>query len=190
MRNCRSEAFSFDLPSPFREGFFYYWYIKMECLNKLALSMTEYETDAGRIQHFFKVHAFSKLIGEMERLDAETLLTLEVAAYVHDIGIPPALEKYGSDNGSYQEELGPAIAEKLLKRLDYDEKTIRRVSYLVGHHHTYSNIDGMDYQILVEADFLVNLHENHCTKERILHVYETIFRTEAGKKLCREMFQL
>ena len=34
---------------------------------------------------------------------------------------------------------------------------IRRVEYLVGHHHTYKDIDGLDYQILVEADFLVNI---------------------------------
>mgnify|MGYP000340972515 FL=1 len=32
-----------------------------------------------------------------------------------------------------------------------------RVAYLIGHHHTYDKIEGMDYQILVEADFLVNI---------------------------------
>ncbi len=34
-----------------------------------------------------------------------------------------------------------------------------RVQYLIAHHHTYGNIDEMDYQILVEADFLVNIME-------------------------------
>ena len=62
-------------------------------------------------------------------------------------------EKYNSSNGKYQEELGPAEAIKLLNRLNYDEALIERVAYLVGHHHTYSEIDGLDYQILVEAEF-------------------------------------
>lgn len=161
-----------------------------ELLNRLALAMTEYEDSTARIQHFFKVHAFSKLIGELEGLNAETLFTLETAAYVHDIGIPPALEKYGSDSGPYQEELGPALAEKMLKELGFEETTIQRVSYLVGHHHTYGRIDGMDYQILVEADFLVNLFENAVERSAVERAYQRIFRTETGKKLCREMFAL
>lgn len=44
--------------------------------------------------------------------------------------------------------------------LCFSPKVTERVSYLVGHHHTYDHIDGMDYQILVEADFLVNFNEN------------------------------
>ena len=45
-----------------------------------------------------------------------------------------------------------------LSKLGYDKKIIERVSYLVAHHHTYNEIDDVDYQILVEADFLVNIH--------------------------------
>ncbi len=32
-----------------------------------------------------------------------------------------------------------------------------RVQYLIAHHHTYDNIDGIDYQILVELIFLLIL---------------------------------
>ena len=65
---------------------------------------------------------------------------------------------------------------------------IRRVKYLIAHHHTYDNIDGIDYQILVEADFLVNFLEDNVPKENIRKVYETIFKTETGKQMCEEMF--
>ena len=54
---------------------------------------------------------------------------------------------------------GPPEAEKLLASQGWPETVIQRVSYLVGHHHTYTDIDGTDYQLLVEADFLVNLFE-------------------------------
>ena len=47
----------------------------------------------------------------------------------------------------------------------------------------------MDHQILIEADFLVNLFENNRPAETIRSAYERIFRTETGKLLCRRMFQ-
>lgn len=158
-------------------------------LEKLFLEMIAYYSgDPKRIQHFTKVHSYAKLIGELSGMRGEELLTLEAAAYVHDIGIKVAEEKYGSSNGRLQEQEGPAVAEEMLGRLHFDEKIIRRVSYLVGHHHTYDQIDGLDYQILVEADFLVNLYEDGVTKEAVMHAYNKIFRTEHGKRICAEMF--
>lgn len=45
-----------------------------EKLRKLMLAMIAYNNgDAKRIQHFIKVHALAKLIGEEEKLDAKTL---------------------------------------------------------------------------------------------------------------------
>ena len=147
-----------------------------------------YRDDPARIQHFVKVHSFAKLIGEEEHLDEKLLYILEAAAYVHDIGIRPAEAKFGRCDGKLQEQEGPAVAEDMLGRMHFDEKIIRRVSYLVGHHHTYDQIDGLDYQILVEADFLVNLYEDGVTKEAVMHAYNKIFRTEHGKRICAEMF--
>lgn len=112
----------------------------------------------------------------------------EVAALVHDIGIHRAEALYGSSAGKYQEELGPAEAEALLYALNASSALTARVSYLVGHHHTYTNIDGLDYQILVEADFLVNLYEDQIPAAAKKHAYTSIFRTETGKRLCRELY--
>ncbi len=159
--------------------------------NRLLEEMFRYEAGVpGRLQHLLKVHAFSKLIGEEEGLDEETLATLEAASIVHDIGIRPSMEKYGSGAGPLQEKEGAPAAYEMLTRLGYGEKRAERVSYLVGHHHTYSDIDGPDYQILVEADFLVNLYENGDGKEEALSVRERIFRTETGKRILNDMFEL
>lgn len=108
-------------------------------------------------EHMLKVYGYAKAIGEEEGLDPVTQCSLEIAAVVHDIGIPFALEKYGSDAGPYQEELGPAAARSLLTKLNCDEAIIHRVCYLVGHHHTVTNVNGIDHRILLEADFLVNV---------------------------------
>lgn len=150
--------------------------------------ITYYANDPKRIQHFVKVHSFARLIGHMEQLPDEQLVILEAAAYVHDIGIKQAEQIYGNCNGKYQEELGPQLAENMLKECGFEAEQIKRVSYLVGHHHTYTNIDGIDYQILVEADFLVNLYEDASPMEAVRHAYKNIFKTEAGKKICRTMF--
>jgi hypothetical protein len=162
-----------------------------ERLNRLYREMIGYFAgDPMRIQHFIKVHSLSRLIGCMEALPDDQLLILEAAAYVHDIGIKPAEAQYGTSSGKLQEELGPAQAEILLTKCGFSEPEIRRICYLVGHHHTYTNIDSMDYQILVEADFLVNLYEEENDMASIQTAYQTIFRTASGKEICREMFGL
>lgn len=160
-------------------------------VDELIGKTTEYfRGDGKRIQHFMKVYAYSAMIGRQERIDAQTQSILEAAAVVHDVGIKPAEMKYGYNNGKLQEELGPAEAEILLTEAGYTDAQIRRITYLVGHHHTYTSIDGIDYQILVEADFLVNLQEEHSPEKAIRGAYEKIFQTESGKKLCRDIFGL
>ena len=158
-------------------------------LQAVTAAMIAYDAgDPMRIHHFLKVHAFARLIGLSEGLSADLQEITEVAALVHDIGIHRAEALYGSSAGKYQEELGPAEAEALLRTLNAPSALTARVSYLVGHHHSYTNIDGLDYQILVEADFLVNLYEKDEGVEAQRAAYEKIFRTETGRRLCQEHF--
>ena len=161
----------------------------MNRLDQLTLlTMDFFRGDARRIQHLTKVHAYAALIGRMEGLDEATQAIVEASAIVHDVGIRPAEERYGSCGGKLQEELGPAEARTLLTAAGYTPEETERVAWLVGHHHTYDPIDGMDHQILVEADFLVNLHEDGSSPEAIRRTLDTIFRTEAGKRLLKTMF--
>ena len=158
-------------------------------INKLHLAMIElYRGDSKRIQHFCKVHSYAKLIAETENVDKKCLFTIEAAALTHDIGIHFCEEKYGNCSGKLQEKEGPAIAEKLLRKLGFEQEVSDRVQYLIAHHHTYNNIDEIDYQILVEADFLVNIMESDLSKEATLKAYHTIFKTTCGKTICKEMF--
>ena len=149
-------------------------------LNQLHLAMLGlYKGDAKRIQHFCKVHSYAKLIAECEKVDKETLFILEAAAL-----------KYGECGGKLQEKEGPAIAARLFEKLGFENQVSERVQYLIAHHHTYHNIDGLDYQILVEADFLVNLFEDNLSKEAAVNAYQNIFKTATGKQICKEMFAL
>lgn len=152
--------------------------------------MVEYDRgDAMRIQHFIKVHDFAATIGRLETLDDETLFILESAAITHDIGIHKSEEKYGSSNGKYQEIEGPTEAQQLLQKIGgYTNEQIDRICWLVGHHHTYTDVDGLDYQILIEADFLVNIYEDNISKDAQESIRKNIFKTETGKLLPDNMF--
>lgn len=147
-----------------------------------------YAKDVKRINHFLKVYGFAKMIGELEGLDSGTQQVLEIAALVHDIGIKNSERKYGSSAGSYQQTEGPPAARALLEQLGVPASFTDRVCYLVAHHHTYENIDGVDYQILVEADFLVNCFEENMPPDAIDAVRNKIFRTETGIRLMKNLY--
>ena len=158
-------------------------------LDMLYLKTLAYFGDApGSIQHFAKVHSFAALIGRQEGLTDKEQFTLEAAAFVHDVGIPPAIKKYGSGSGKYQELEGAPVAAEMLSSLAFPPEVTERVAYLVGHHHTYTDIDGADYQVLVEADFLVNFYEGNTPAENIVSTGRNIFKTKTGIKMLSEMF--
>ena len=76
--------------------------------------------------------------------------------------------------------LRPAEARKLLSDIGCDAELIERVCVLVGRHHTYTDVDGLDCRILLEADYLVNAAFNHHSQKAILAAKESFFRTETG----------
>lgn len=154
----------------------------------IAAMIEYYKGDVARINHFLKVYAFAKSTGEREGLDPVQQEILEVAAVTHDIGIKPSEQKYNSTAGKYQELEGPPVARELLTGLGYAPELIERVCYLIGRHHTYHGIDGLDYQILVEADFLVNLHEDESGLNEVESVREKIFRTKTGLEFLDYVF--
>lgn len=162
-----------------------------EIIDHLHQEMQQFDGGKpSRIQHLTKVHSFAAQIGRKEGLDPETQFTLEITAVLHDIGIKPSKEKYGYCDGKTQEELGPPIAEAMLRPLHVPDHIIQRVCYLIANHHTYDNVVGLDYRILLEADFLVNLYENDLPKDSVISALENIFKTETGRTLCKNMFAI
>lgn len=161
----------------------------MTLLDRLAMEMIAYDKgDPKRIHHFLKVHDFARLIGVAEGLEEKTLFRLEAAAYVHDIGIHEGERRFGRNDGKIQEDLGPAEAEAMLERLGFEAEDIHRISWLVGHHHSYGSIDGPDAQILAEADMLVNQYEDGADWKRNEALYHRLYKTETGKRLFEALY--
>ena len=144
--------------------------------------------DVKRINHALKVHSFASLIGKESCSDEREKRIISIAALLHDIGIKEAERKYQSSSGKYQEQEGPPIAREILKSYALEEDIVDRVCFIIGNHHSYAKIDGTDFQILVEADFLVNIFEDDMSRKSILNVKEKIFRTDSGIRLLDEMY--
>lgn len=142
------------------------------------------------IDHFVRVWTYAKTIAELEEIDSETQFILEAAAITHDIACPRCREKYGNTNGKYQEEEGVPLVRAFLSDSGMSVPQIDRVAFLVGHHHTYTAIDGIDWQILIEADYIANAAENGYSREEIKGSIQKIMKTESGIRLIRSVFCL
>lgn len=154
----------------------------------LRAMCTFFGKDIKRVNHLLKVYAFAQMIGKAQGLDDHTQQIVEAVAAVHDIGIKESERKYGSSAGKYQEQEGPQLAKELLASLQCNPQVIQRVCYLVARHHTYDGVDGMDYRILLEADFLVNAFEDGLSERALYQAKRKIFRTDAGKALLKDLY--
>lgn len=146
--------------------------------------------DKRRINHALKVYGFAQAIASFEALDDEQRFIVQLAALLHDIGIKEAEQKYQSSGGHYQELEGPPIAREILESAGIESSVIERVCYLIGHHHSYHMIDGIDFQILVEADFLVNIDEDGFNGDMINSVKRKYFKTRGGITLLESIYKI
>lgn len=144
--------------------------------------------DVARIHHLLKVTGFADAISSAEMHDADMRYTLTIAAILHDIGIHEAERKYGTSAGPYQEKEGPAVARSILQPLGMPEDVTERVCWLIAHHHTMRPIGGLDHQILLEADFLVNAYEDALPPEAVTAFCDTIAKTKTGTEMIRALY--
>ena len=152
----------------------------------LDSAITYNGNDIRRINHLLKVFSFAHHIGVMENCNSQLQTIIDISAILHDIGIHESERKYNSSDGKWQEIEGPLVAKDLLRNLNLDDKILERVLFLIGHHHSYAAIDGDDFQILVEADFLVNIFEGNmgdCKK-----IKDEIFKTKTGTRLLEQFY--
>ncbi len=158
-------------------------------VEKIAREMILYfGEDVKRINHALKVYGFCSTIAGLEELNENGRLVVSLCGLLHDIGIKEAERKYNSSAGTYQEKEGPEIARRIMEKYDIDTGTIERACFIIGNHHSYGKIDGIDFQILVEADFIVNIFEDEMEKPAIGSVRGKYFKTRSGIQLLEAMY--
>jgi HD superfamily phosphohydrolase YqeK len=143
--------------------------------------------DTKRINHALKVAQYAE---EILKIEGGHPLVILGAAYLHDIGIKEAERKYGTASVEDQEKEGKAIAEDILTKLNVQRGIVSEICDIIGHHHHPRERETLNFQVLFEADWLVNMQENGLSRDpkKIEEIIETNFRTVTGKNLANELF--
>ena len=161
---------------------------KVKMKNKLLAAMEAYfGADQKRINHAWRVLRRAEQILEIEPGDRQIV---EAAAILHDIGIHAAERKYGSAAGHFQEIEGPPIADKILQKIKFPAEKIPAVLKIIAHHHSPGKVDSNEFKILCDADWLINLGDEHdlADKHRLKRMIDKIFMTRTGKELARQTY--
>lgn len=143
-------------------------------------------TDTRRINHALQVLHYAELIMEGEGVDEASRKIITITALLHDVGIKAAEEKYNSAAGPYQEIEGPPIAETIMQQYGESDTITRRVAYIIGGHHTAAQNNGLDFQIIWEADLLVNIEEDGLANgsDKLQRIIDKNFTTLTGKNIA------
>jgi len=156
--------------------------------NKIIEKMKKYfDYDKKYIDHALNVLEYAKEILEHENGDSKIVFS---AAILHDIGIKVCKKKYNSTGGQLQEKEGPPIARKILKELDVDSKIIDEVCDIIASHHSPGEIDTLNFKIIWDADWLVNLGDEYNIKDKMKleKLINKIFLTRSGKKIAKSIY--
>lgn len=158
-------------------------------IGNVALAMMQKNCgDTRRIEHSLKVFAYAQLLGIAESLNDKMMEILVLSALLHDIGIHIAEKKYGKATSRDQESEGPPVAHEILTKMNFEPEVIERVCYIISRHHTFSAVDNIDFQLLVEADFLVNSVEDHLSDIQVSNFAKNIFKSESGLSYLMLLF--
>lgn len=155
---------------------------------RISLEMKKYfGTDFKRVNHALRVAKYAEQILKME---GGNPLVVMGAAYLHDIGIHEAERKHGNPSGHYQEMEGPLVARGILEKLNIRKEIADEICDIIGHHHHPREEETLDFQILYEADWLVNIEEEGISKDRqkTEGLIEKVFRTVTGKQLAEKLY--
>jgi HD superfamily phosphodiesterase len=154
----------------------------------LIHAMTAYfGDDRKRIQHALKVTDHAETLLQTEAGNYRVVIA---AAVLHDIGIHAAEEKHGSVSGKFQEIEGPPIAREILTRLGFAAAETAEICEIIGHHHSPGKINTLNFKILYDADWLVNLADEYDIQDRakLEKIVARVFLTAAGRNLARETY--
>jgi HD superfamily phosphohydrolase YqeK len=143
--------------------------------------------DTERIDHAKDVLEFAEELLKEETADWHVVVP---AAILHDVGIKPAEEKYGSSEASYQEAEGPPVAEKILFKRGLKTEDVQEICDIIGHHHTPRENETTNFRVVFDADCLVNLRRkvDGKTREEREELIDSTFLTAAGKRMAKRLF--
>lgn len=149
--------------------------------------MEVFDYDNIHINHTYRVLDYAQEIADAEHADLNIVVP---SAILHDIGIPACKNKYNSIEGQLQEIEGPPITKNILENLQLDKELIQEVCGIVGCHHSPGEIETVNFKVMWDADWLVNLPDVYDVKDKkkLAEIINKTFMTQTGLKKAKELF--
>lgn len=146
--------------------------------------------DSTQIAHTLCVHEYTRMLAMREGYDERKRGLLEIAALLHDIGCPSAKWKYGDSQPIHQQQEGMCIAADWFASDPswLDTQEAQWVVDVVGAHHNAVQAEVLGFEVLYEADLIVNLFEGYYPVDYADVYYRKMVRTKSGKQLFRQLF--
>ncbi|SDU50594.1 HD domain-containing protein [Desulfobacula phenolica] len=157
--------------------------------DRVAVEMKRYlGTDFKSIGHAAKVANFAEKIGKKEKANLAVVLC---AAYLSDIGVKNAREKYDSEELEYIEKESPKVAGELMEKLGAKESLINEVIETIKHRNRPAQDDGINRKVLHDAGMLAHMaacKEKDSVDDKKFHAkLDRLFLTAAGNELARQV---
>jgi hypothetical protein len=73
-----------------------------------------------------------------------------------------------------------------LAKFDLDEAIIEHICKIIANHHSARNIDTIEFRIIWDADWLVNIPADFkdANRERLKQLINKVFKTKEGHRIA------
>ncbi len=161
----------------------------------IAQRVIEYYSQYPDLMHDDLIHtqevvAYTRLIAIGEGLNEDQLSLMESAAWLHDIGCPRSKELYGNSLPENQQRVGREVAEELLQSVeDISTADAQWLVDVVASHHQFRSAQELGFSPLFEADLIVNLLSGYHPHEKAPLLFDSMIRSESGRKLFKVLIR-
>ncbi len=172
----------------------------MKAKDIISLRVCDYYKAHGpaysQTSHTMAVASLTRQIALMQGREEHDVDLMEMAAWLHDIGCPTAIDKYGDSKPVHQQTEGERIANEwfsaddgyagwsiVVSELAETEK--QWLARVVGTHHQQKHALELHFEPLFEADLIINIKEGYYGRAQAEHLYNTMMLSDAGREMFR-----
>ena len=156
---------------------------------RIALEMKKYYgTDFRPMSHALKVARYAEQILKME--GGNPLIVLG-ASYLHGMAVHKRGKRSEGTPVHVQDGEGLAAAKAILEKLSVEKEIADEICDILGHLDRPREQDGLNFQIVYEAEWLATAEEKGIStdREKDAEFIDRVFRTVTGKQMARNLLR-
>lgn len=152
--------------------------------DRIAIEMKKYfNKDFKRIGHATRVARHAEALAGKTGGDPAVILA---AAYLHDIGYPETIRKYGAAEQKHLETEGAVEARKIMEKIGAKEAMIEEICGIISRQYHPGEEESINFKVVYDANIIADLEEETKTKplgrENLNEIIKTKLLTEGAKE--------